>query len=393
MGAIGVGSKGSRNVVGFMSQKGVQMVAICDVDDAQMRHTRQLAAGRFRSFEADQYRDFRQLLERPDIDAVSIATPDHWHVLTGIAAVRAGKDVFCEKPLSYSIAEGRAAADAVAMSDRIWQTGSQQRSQGNFRLACELVRNGRIGRVHTVRVTLPRGPEKGPPPAGEPIPVPEGFDYDTWLGPAPKAAYHPKRCHGNFRWVRDYSGGIITDWAGHHCDIAQWGMGTDLTGPVEIEGAGRTVTEGLWDTIYQYRFECRYAEGFTMIVTDTGPKQDRGGRRVGVIFEGTGGMVHVYRGGIEARPRSLLKSTMGPNEIHLYKSDNHKGNFLDCVKSRRQTAAPAETAHRSISIGHLGLIAMKLGRKLGWDPAAERFVNDAEADRLLGRPMRSPWRI
>jgi len=385
MGAIGVGSKGTRNMLTFTSRADVQMVAVCDVDAGHRDNAANRINANYGNRDCAAYNDFRQLIARNDIDAVSIGTPDHWHAIPAVAAARAKKDIFAEKPLAYTISEGRAICDAVNQYRVVWQTGSQQRSDRRFRFACELVRNGRIGRVHTVRVGLPAGGSDRKGKASEPVPVPQGFDYDMWLGPAPWAAYCPDRCHGNFRWVTDYSGGQITDWAGHHCDIALWGTGTELRGPVQIEGKGKAPDEGLWNTVYEYGFVCRFAEGFTMIVADN--RQ----HRQGVLFEGTDGWVYVRRGEIDANPQSLLESDIGPREIHLYESTNHKGNFIDCVRTRRPTVAPVEPAHRAISIGHLGLIAMKLERKLNWDPAKERFVNDPQADRLLARPMRSPW--
>jgi len=298
--------------------------------------------------------------------------------------VRRGKDVHAQKPLAYTIEEGRAICNAVEKYGVVWQTGSQQRSESNFRYACELVRNGRIGKVHTVKVGLPNTNsihDEGTSPA----PVPEGFDYDMWLGPAPKVPYCPGRCHWNFRWISDYSGGQITDWAGHHCDIAHWGMDTELSAPVEIEGEGIWPTGPLYDTVENYRFVCKYAEGFTMIVAGAFPR--------GVRFEGDQGWVFVRRRGLDAQPKSILKSVIGPNEIHLYKSNDHKQNFLDCVRSRSKTVAPADVAHHSIMVGHLGVAAIKLGRKLKWDNKLERFINDDEANRLLSRPMRSPWHL
>jgi predicted dehydrogenase len=387
MGAIGVGSKGGRNILSFTNRRDVQTVAVCDVDAGHRDTTANNINSKYDNRDCASYNDFRELIAREDIDAVSIGTPDHWHAIPAVAAARAKKDIFAEKPLAYSIAEGRAICDAVKQYRVVWQTGSQQRSDRRFRFACELVRNGRIGKVHTVRVGLPAGGSDRNGKASEPAAVPQGFDYDMWLGPAPWAAYCPDRCHGNFRWMTDYSGGQITDWAGHHCDIAQWGMGTELTGPVEIEGGGRAPQDGLWNTLYEYRFVCNFAEGFTMIVADNRK------HRQGVLFEGTDGWVYVRRGEIDAHPKSLLESEIGPDEIHLYQSTNHKGNFIDCVRSRRETVAPAEVAQRSISIGHLGLTAMKLGRKLNWDPRKERFLNDQEANRFVARPMRSPWHL
>jgi predicted dehydrogenase len=322
------------------------------------------------------------VIARKDIDAVMIGTPDHWHAIPAIMAAKAGKDIHCQKPLAYNIAEGRAIVDAVKKHGVVWLTGSQQRSGRQFRFACELVRNGCLGKVHTVKVGLPstnsvRGGST------EPCDPPEWLDYEMWLGPAPFAYYNPSRCHWNFRWIRDYSGGQITDWAGHNCDIAQWGMNTEHTGPVEIEGSGVWPKSLLFNTVENYRFVCTYKEGFTMTVAGALPR--------GVRFEGEKGWVFVNRDGIDAEPKSLLKTEFGPNDVRLYRSDDHKGNFVDCVKTRKETVAPADVAHHSIAIGHLGVIAITLERKLYWDPQKERFINDPGADDLLSRPMRGPW--
>lgn len=391
MGCIGVGSQGTGNMMMFLGKPEAQIVAVCDVDASRRSDARRTVETKYAVRGIAEYNDFRDLLGRTDLDAVSIAVPDHWHALVATAAARAGLDIYGEKPLAYTISEGRAIVDAVDRYGVVWQTGSWQRSVRNFRYACELVRNGRIGKVHTVRVGLPYGYSIADMGGFGLAPVPEGFDYDMWLGPAPRVPYVPNRCHWNFRWVSDYSGGQLTDWAGHHCDIAQWGMGTELTSPVEIEGAAHfpKAKDGLFDTAISYRFVCTYREGFTMIVADA-HQQPKG---MGVLFEGSDGWIWVDREGFDASPKSLLTSAIGPNEIHLYRSDDHHQNFLDCVRSRKETIAPARVAHRSIMVGHLGLIAMKLGRKIQWDPAAERFVNDPDADRLLARPMRSPWHL
>jgi predicted dehydrogenase len=391
IGCIGIGNMGSSNMWSFIGKPEAQIVALCDVDAKRLDEAIKEIEKKGEVRGVARYADFRELLERRDLDAVSIAVPDHWHALIAVAAARRGLDIYGEKPLAYTIAEGRAVVDAVARYNIVWQTGSWQRSVKNFRLACELVRNGRIGTVHTVRVGLPSGYGFSDQGGFAPAPPPAGFDYDMWLGPAPLAPYAPNRCHWNFRWISDYSGGQLTDWAGHHCDIAQWGMGTETTSPVEIEGAAEfpKAKDGLFDTARKYRFVCTYREGFTMIVADR-EQQPKG---MGVQFEGSDGWIWVDREGFDASPKSLLSSVIGPGETRLYRSDDHHQNFLDCVRTRSETITPARIAHRSIMIGHLGLIAMKLGRKVRWDPAAERFVNDPEADRFLSRPMRSPWHL
>jgi predicted dehydrogenase len=390
----------------FLRDPRVQLVAVCDVNKESAGYWNGAVGGREpgrRLVEShyaeakksgtykgcDAYVDFRELIGRKDIDAVLICTPDHWHAIPTIAAASAGKDIYCQKPLSLTIAEGRAMSDAVKKHQRVFQCGSQQRSDKNFRRACELVRNGRIGKLHTVRCGLPGGrPDYGK--TGDhkkPEPVPEGFDYDLWLGPAPKAAYAPARCHVNFRWIYDYSGGQVTDWGGHHPDCAQWGMGTEATGPVEIRNAkGVFPQDELWNTATEYYFEAIYQNGVKLIISD----KERGG----VKWEGSDGWVWANRGQHDANPKSLLDSKIEPNEIHLYESNDHYRNFIDCVLSRKEPIAPVETAHRSITICHLGNIALRLGREvLTWDPVKEQIIGDDEAAKMLGRPYRQPWKL
>jgi len=405
MGCIGTGNQGTNDMRDFLQDKRVQIVAVCDVNRESdgywdnrtggrepakrivtEHYARTSAPGAYRGCRA--YEDFRDVLARDDIDAVLIALPDHWHSIAVIEAAKAGKDIYGEKPLSLTIGEGRAMSDAVHRYGRVFQTGSQQRSDHNFRRACELVRNGRIGKLHTVKCGLPGGTpdysKKGN--RDKPGRVPRGFNYDMWLGPAPYAPYCPARCHVNFRWILDYSGGQVTDWGGHHPDIAQWGMGTEKTGPVEIKNAkGEFARDGLYNTAKSFYFECIYSSGVKLIISNK--------VRGGVTFEGTEGWVRANRGRHDANPKSLLESVIKPDEIHLYRSDNHARNFIDCVISRDEPAAPIETAHRSITISHLGNIAMRLQRDLKWDPDAERFVNDDGADRIMSRTMRSPWRV
>jgi predicted dehydrogenase len=390
LGIIGTGSQGTGNMRGFLGKDTVQMAAVCDVDRSRRLDAKKLVDEKYGNKDCADYNDFRELLARTDLDAVSIAVPDHWHAIPAIAAARAGFDIYAEKPLSLTIVEGRAMCDAVHRYGRVWQTGSWQRSQQHFRFACELVRNGRIGKVHTVKVGLPTGPSCDPQPV---MPVPEGFDYDFWLGPAPREPYTEKRCHWNFRWILDYSGGQLTDWAAHHCDIANWGMGTEYTGPVEVEGSGEYPRDGLWNAATNYRFFCTYAPGASPVARDGFTMDVSNKNRGGATWEGTDGWVWVDRGGIDANPKELLQSKIGPNEVHLYKSNDHIGNFLECMKTRELTITPIEVAHRAISIAHLGNIAMLLGRKIRWDPKTERIPDDPEASRKLVRAMRAPWHI
>jgi predicted dehydrogenase len=396
VGCIGAGRMGLGELSDLMARDGVQVVAVCDVDANRLAHAKgrveshysnRSTSGSWKSCAA--YGDFRQIIARPDIDAVQIVTPDHWHAVPAIAAARAGKDIFIQKPLTYTLEEGRALCDAVRRYGRTLQVGSQQRSENNFRFACELVRSGRIGRLSTVKVGLPTDP---PGEARAPTQPPKWLDFERWLGPAPLADYvedrvHPESGYGRPGWLRvtDYCLGMITGWGAHHNDIAQWGMGTEHTGPVSVEATAEFPSAGVWDVHGLFRIEYTYAGGVKLICADA----ER--HRPGVLFEGTEGWVHVDRGSIDAHPRSLLRSSIGPGDVQLYRSSHHKQNFLDCVRSRRQPIAPVETAHRSNSICILGHIAMTLGRKLEWDPDRERFTNSDQANRMLGRAYRQPW--
>jgi hypothetical protein len=384
MGAIGIGGMGSGDLNGFLGITDVQVLAVCDVDKDHSDKAKQRVDTRYANTDCKAYTDFREVIGRKDLDSVMIATPDHWHALPVIAAAGAGKDIHCQKPLSLTIREGRAMSDACRKYGVVFQTGSQQRSDNKFRFACELVRNGRIGKLLTMEVGLPTGHLGKMEPT---MPVPDGFDYDFWLGQAPWSPYTRVRCHGSFRWFLDYSGGQVTDWGAHHCDIAQWGNGTSYSGPVEIEGKGVFPTDGLYDTAVNYRFECLYRNGARMVVADGATYPN------GVKFIGSEGWVFVARGRIDSEPKSLLSSVIGPDEIHLYESRDHKGNFIDCIKSRGETVAPIENAHRSVSIAHLGNLAMRLGRRLKWDPDTEHFGGDPEAERMLSRAMRAPWHL
>jgi len=345
-------------------------------------YAKQRPSGAFKG--CDTTGDWRQIVARDDIDAVVISTPDHWHVLPAVAAARAGKDVFCEKPLTLTVREGRVLSDTMRRYGRIFQTASENRSKQNFLRACELVRNGRIGRLHTIRTELPGGHSVRRQNSA-PQPVPEGFDYDMWLGPAPWAPYTPARCHWNFRWILDYSGGQLTDWGAHINDVAQWGNDTEHTGPISVEGRGEFPQDGLYNTATRWKITFEYANGVTLICTDGTPS---------VRFEGADGWIYCDWGTIRAGPPGVLNSVIGPDEIHLRtcRHAEHR-DFLDCVKSRRETYAPAEVGHRSITLSHIGNISMMLGRKLRWNPDTERFVNDDQADRMLSRAMREPWRL
>ena len=384
MGAIGTGGQGSGNMRAFMANPRVQMVAVCDVDTGRRNAAKETVDKNYGNTGCAAFNDFRELLARDDIDAVCIGTPDFWHGLIAIAAAKAGKDMYCEKPLVNTIAEGRAVCNAVKRYGRVLQTGSQERSGNNARFTAELVRNGRIGKLHTIHVNLPWD-DRDLNVKPEPMPVPEGFDYNMWLGPTPWFPYTEKRCHFWFRYILEYSGGEVTDRGAHVIDLGQLGHGADDSGPVEVVGKGDFIRDGLFDCAVKYQFDFTYADGVKMLCTSNGPR--------GIKFEGTNGwiFIHIHGGHLEADPPSLLRETIGPNEIHVGRSPGHHQNFLDCVRLRTKPAADAEIGHRTATVCHLGDIAIRLGRKLRWDPAKEHFMGDEEANKMLSRPMRSPW--
>lgn len=384
MGCIGMGSMGVADMQGFLGKQEVQVVAVCDVDKAQRDKAKTIVDEKYKNPDCKTYLDFRDVIERTDIDALSIALPDHWHSIPAVMGAAAGKDIHAQKPLARTIREGRAICDAVRRYGIVWQTGSQQRSSEDFHRACELVRNGRIGKVTTVEVGLPTGSASDNKPVQQ---IPEGVDWDFWLGPAPLVPYQGI-LHWNWRWIMDYSGGQLTDWAGHHIDIAHWGLDLERTGPVEIEGRGVYPTDGIYNVPMEYKITCKYANGTVMTVADN--KQIPEGTK---WYGEAGKWIYVNRGKLEANPPSVLKEVIGPNEIKLYESRDHRQNFLDCVKSRKETIAPAEVGHRSISVGLLGEIAMLTERKLRWDPEKEVFLDDEQANRMLSRPMRGPWHL
>ncbi len=397
MGCIGVGWQGTSNLSSFLVEKDCQVIAICDIDENHLQNAVDLVNGYYENKDCAAYHNFRELLARDDIDVVSLGLPDHWHAIPAIEAARSGKDIFGEKPLSHNFNEGRAICDAVKRYGRVWQTGSWQRSLPHFRFACELVRNGRIGKVHTVEVALPSGHidfarTKGQEEFG---PAPDELDYDFWLGPAPYEPYCPARVHKNWRWHLDYGGGQLMDWVGHHADIAHWGLGLDYTGPVEIEGHGVFPRTGLWNSPTDFELTAKYASGLTMILSSKirFPIGTMWGEVTGTRWIGEGGWICVTRGGIAAEPSNLPKEKVGPNEIRLYHSPGHWRNFLDCVKTRCTTIAPCEIAHRSATPGHLGQIAMLLGRKIRFNPETEEIIGDLTATHLLGNAMRSPWHL
>jgi len=394
IGHIGTGGRGSHLMGNFLQVDACQSVAVADVDRGhgerakntiEKKYAQAKRDGKYEGCEV--YGDFRKLVARDDIDVVVIATPDHWHGLISVAAAKSGKDIYCEKPATRTIAEGRAVCEAVKKYGRIFQTGSHERSNRNSRYACELVRNGRIGKLHTVEVSLPVDHGHCPMPK-EPSPVPDGFDYDFWLGPAPMAPYYPQRCHFSFRYIRDYAMGEFSDRGAHVLDIGHWGMGCDDTGSVEISGTGEAPKVELYNTFRTFKAELKYANGVKLMVESKAPR--------GVKFIGDKGWINVAIHGahLSASDPELLKSKIGPDEIHLHESPgSHRDDFLKAVATRGETVCPAEVGHRTNSALCLCEIAILRGRPLKWDPKAEKFLNDAEADRMIGRTMRAPWRL
>jgi predicted dehydrogenase len=394
---IGTGSMGTGDLRSFLnSGPEIQVVAVCDVDDRHSGNAKELVDKKYGNTDCRVYRDFYELLEKEKLDIASLALPDHWHACAAVACARKGIDIYGQKPLARSIREGRAICDAVDRYNIVWQTGSWQRSVQNFHHAAELVRNGRIGKVEYVEVGLPNG-RKGQQPVIEP--QPNHIDWTMWLGPAPWRPYQNfngkignaggNGPHWDWRWIMDYSGGQLTDWAGHHVDIAHWGLGLDYAGPVEIEGKGEYPEDGIYDVPYAYNFLCTYANGIKIRVANASKQP----HRMGVCWYGDKEWIHVDRSGLWASDPKILHENIGPSEIQLYKSEDHYQNFIDCVKTRRKTITPAEVAHRSISVGLLGEIAMLTGRKLRWNPDIEEFVNDDDANRFLMRPYRAPWHL
>jgi len=409
MGCIGVGSMGGGHLRGFSAQEDVRVAAVCDLRRAFREKAKQHVDGRYGDTSCATYHDFRELLARPDIDAVCVATPDHWHALVGIEAARNGKDMYLEKPADVHVAAAKALREAVTRYGVVFQFGTQQRSSRDFRFACELARNRCLGKLKTIVVgsvpgaTLPNQPLQTKPD-------PKEFDYDMWLGPAPwsdytfqRAASRAEGTPGYWMHIHDYCLGCLSGaWGIHHVDIAQWGNGSDDTGPLEIEGTGTLPEDGLCDTPTTWWVEHTYANGVRMIHTERShtlrefpqfKSEALEHKGVGVLFVGTDGWVIVSRSGIDAEPKSLLQETFDSTDVRLPVSNNHKRNFLECVRSREQTICPVETAVRSDTICHLDDIAIRLGRKLRWNPEREEFINNDQANRMLTRPMRSPWRL
>jgi predicted dehydrogenase len=404
LGVIGCGGKGMDHVRGFLACDDVQLVAVCDVDREHRRDrvdgkgplfgrepARQVVEKHYAEAvkgsgaKCDALADYRELCGRKDIDAVVVATPDHWHALCDLEAVRQGKDVYGEKPLTHFFREGQQLVREVAERGTIFQTGSQQRSEGNFRRAAELVRNGVLGQISRVEVGLPVGYAE---PNGDVsvTQVPATLDYEFWTGPAPLLPYMQPRGHRWWRGNRAYGGGTLMDWIGHHNDIAHWGLGVDESGPVQVEAVGWTWPETpVYDTPVDFEVRSTYASGATVVISSKHP--------MGTKFFGENGWVFVDRGKLEASDPQWITPQFDPGAIQLTRSADHRRNFLDSVKSRQPCICPAAVGHRSITPGHLAYVSQALGRAVRWNPEAATFVDDAEAEKQLKVAYRAPWRL
>lgn len=410
LGVIGFGTIAFSTVPNFLADPRVQIVAVADPVselgnygyEGEARGGRLVGQRTVESYYAEQqtsgrykgcrvYEDFREMLEREDLDAVYVATPDHWHCAATLIAAKQGKHIYTQKPLSLTVEEGQRMARAVRDAGVTFQTGSQQRSSVHFRRACELIRNGRIGRVRTVKIGFNGGHTDWSRLGSrqQPEPVPPELNWDLWLGPAPRRDYSPALLQLNWRHNYDYSGGFITDWGAHHLDILQWALGTDESGPVAIENITATLppANALYNTPTEFSFDVVYSNGVRANVAHN--------NRNGLLFEGEDGRtIFVARGILESQPDSVRRERIGPGEVRLYESALHERNFVDGIYENRPTITPVEVGHRSISIAHLANIAIRLGRSnLRWDPSAEQVLNDPEASRMLSRPMRKEYAV
>lgn len=364
---------------GIAGKKGVKVIAACDVDSQHREEACKVFGP-----DCKGYADFRELLQDKAIDAVVIGTPDHWHATIAIAALKAGKDVYCEKPLTLHVSEGRKIAEAWKKYNRVFQVGSQQRSDTRFRMACEMVRNGRIGKVQRVEARLPNGTKGGPFAVA---PAPSDLNWDMWLGPAPYTDYIKERTHGTFRHWYEYSGGMMTDWGAHHLDITQWGLGMDDSGPEHVEAQGILPSNPHgYNVAYDFTVTYTYPGGIKVLAMSDGEN--------GVRFEGDQGWIFVSRSRIEASNEAILKDPLSGSATRLYVSNDHHQNFVDCIRSRKETICTPEIGHRSATVCHIGNISLRMGgRALEWDAKAEKFKNDEEANRFLDRPHRKPFTV
>jgi predicted dehydrogenase len=378
---------GTGNLQSFLNDERVQVVAVCDVDANHREAARNLAGLK----EGDAYRDFREVLARPDVDAIMNATPDHWHAVIATAAAAAGKDLYTEKPLAAGIADGRALCRAVEKHQRVLQCGTWRRSGMKTRMACEWVRNGYIGDLQAIEIGVPGAfaISGGFTGLEAPEAVPAHLDYGLWLGPAPEAPYTAARCHFNFRWINDYAPGYITDWGAHFLDVAQWGAGMDETAATEVSATEVTRRDkGVYDAPESFHIEYHYPKGPRMVMFSTTDQQ-----KWGVRFVGTKGSVFTENERLETDPASLRTVKLKDGDTRLFESKSHHGNFIDAVLTRGRTAAPASVAQRAATLCHLGAISAALGRPVRFDPDAENFGSDEAANALLARPLRGPWKL
>jgi predicted dehydrogenase len=411
IGQIGCGRIArTHDLPGTWKHEKARIMAVCDLDRHRTEETKQLVeeyytkkTGQANYIDVKMYDDYREMLLNKDIDAVMISTPDFWHAQPAMEAALAGKDIYLQKPTSLTIHEGRQLANVIKKTGRILQVGTQQRSTSQFRIAAELVRNGRIGKLHTVKIGLPGDPSGPPAPA---MPVPKGFNFDMWLGSTPEMAYteiavHPQKGYDRPGWLRmeQFGAGMITGWGQHHYDSAAWGMDTEYTGPISVEAVAEFPKSGLWNVHGDFMSKAEYANGITMYTS--------GGYQNGIRYEGSEGWIFVSRGDYAATPSDptakvrskaldasnpkILESVIGENELHLYHSDDQHGNWLDCIETRKEPISPIEIGHRACTVCLITHVAMKIPRKLQWDPTKEQFVNDAEANTWLRRAQRAPY--
>lgn len=389
VGVIGTGNMAQLHLEMLLGFPEVRLLAVCDVDRVRREAAREKVNAFNGNHDCRAHADFRELCARPDLDAVWVCTPDNWHALAAIEAIRNGKDVYVEKPLTLTIAEGRALVNAARKYGRVVQTGTQQRSSKRFHDPAEFIRNGGLGKIERVDVLIPAN-NKFAAATWQPEPVPEGLDWDLWLGPAPWRPFHRNGCHYNFRFILDYAAGQVTNWGAHYIDIAQWALGMDFGGPVEIEGHGEFPTTGLFSTATKVDFTCRYATGERLRCRTRYDGVFDGNVR----FVGERGWIDVSRTESTASDPALLKEVAarrGP--VKLPVSGNHHDNFLQCVRNRERPISDVEIGHRSTTVCNLGNIAMLLDRTLRWDAAREEFIDDATASRMLRRSMRGPWAL
>ncbi len=381
---VGVGSRGSGHLRTLLGFKGVQMLAMCDANKPKADAGAKRADAHYgaKAGSCGSYRDFRECLARKDVDAIFIASPENWHAVMAATAVGAGKDVYCEKALSLTVREGRQLCRAVRRYGRVLQVGTQQRSEGRFRQAAELVRNGYLGKLRRVEVGVPGGRSL---PNAKPTPVPAGLDYEMWLGPAPFTPHNDLKCSFNWYFIYDYCAGWIQSWGVHHLDSALWGVPSLLASPLEVSGSATFPTDGIADTSITWNVEFNAPDGVKLCFADN----KRFGQ--GVRFIGDKGRVHVRRGSIRSEPASLIDVEMKPGDERLYESDNHHANFFECVRTRKDPVAPVEAGHAATTLSLVADIATRTRRKLKWDWKKETFIADDGANRYLSRAMRAPW--